>query len=208
MARIVNERYHFCQDSGIDILEGEWVESDWHQFVVFPKNWMLAITAFGEEMKQKGISFMKDNRVTTKEDLKRIVNFKIGFAVSMDSIIHNRANYEDFYVKNCNVYFEENAYGDEDAYFKGELGAFLKSDNPEIRAALAKNGWALDILINDSNENVRCEVAKQGYGWEKLAIDSSHKVRLAVSIAKDGFDAHSDEFFQQTANNIAAIWGL
>lgn len=66
MAKIVDAKYHSCWDSGIDIetncrvnlqtkevfdieianvddldleiLEGEWVEIDGHQFVVFPKS--------------------------------------------------------------------------------------------------------------------------------------------------------------------------
>ena len=45
---------------------------------------------------------------------------------------------------------------------------------------MAKQGYVLDILINDPSYIVRLEVAKQGYGILKLINDSSEFIKEKV----------------------------
>ena len=55
----------------------------------------------------------------------------------------------------------------------------------EIRCEAARQGFCLDILINDKNWLVRREVAKQGYELDKLINDKESDVRCEV--AKQGY---------------------
>ena len=55
----------------------------------------------------------------------------------------------------------------------------LKTVNDKM--LLAKQGYGLDILVNDKDYDVRAEVAKHGYGLDKLVNDKDYDVR---SIAK------------------------
>jgi uncharacterized protein YcgL (UPF0745 family) len=60
-----------------------------------------------------------------------------------------------------------------------------KHEDIKVRAAVAKQGYCLDILVNDECWVIRKEVAKQGYGLDILVNDENYQVRLAV--AKQGF---------------------
>jgi hypothetical protein len=52
-----------------------------------------------------------------------------------------------------------------------------KNEDWIIREAVAKQGYGLDILINDRDSLVRLEVARQGYGLDKLINDEIFHVR-------------------------------
>lgn len=43
--------------------------------------------------------------------------------------------------------------------------------------SVARQGYGLDILIDDPIADVRMEVAEQGYGLDKLVHDSYYKVK-------------------------------
>lgn len=57
----------------------------------------------------------------------------------------------------------------------------IHSDDSFIRAAVARHGYGLDILINDENDYVRATVATQGYGLDKLINDDCWSVRVEVA---------------------------
>ena len=46
-----------------------------------------------------------------------------------------------------------------------------------VKYEVAKQGFCLDILINDEDWAVRCEVARQGYGLDKLINDRNWDVQ-------------------------------
>lgn len=61
------------------------------------------------------------------------------------------------------------------------LDKLLVSEKPFVRAELAKQGYKLDVLVNDTSNIVRREVAKQGYGLDVLVKDESYDVREEVA---------------------------
>lgn len=54
-------------------------------------------------------------------------------------------------------------------------------ENPEVRAAAARRGAGLSILVNDKDWMVRMEVAEAGYGLERLISDENPVVRMKVA---------------------------
>ena len=48
---------------------------------------------------------------------------------------------------------------------------------PDVRRTVARQGYGLNILVNDSDDNVREEVARQGYGLDILINDTNTYVR-------------------------------
>lgn len=61
------------------------------------------------------------------------------------------------------------------------LDKLLVSKDARVRAELAKQGYKLDVLVNDTSNIVRREVAKQGYGLDVLVKDESYDVREEVA---------------------------
>lgn len=57
-----------------------------------------------------------------------------------------------------------------------------------VRVAVARHGYGLDKLINDEDEDVCVEVANQGYGLDTLVNDPHFKVRGAVAEQGYGLD--------------------
>ena len=58
---------------------------------------------------------------------------------------------------------------------------FINDESWFVRAIVASNRYGLDKLINDSDFYVRAEVAKQGYGLEYLLNDPNENVRVAAA---------------------------
>ena len=56
----------------------------------------------------------------------------------------------------------------------------VKSDDWEARLEMAKEGYGLDVLVNDINWVVRETVAKQGYGLNVLINDENYDVLKAT----------------------------
>ena len=54
-----------------------------------------------------------------------------------------------------------------------------------VRCEIARQGYSLDILVNDEDWCIRCEVVKQGYGLDKLINDEDSSVRCEV--VKQGY---------------------
>lgn len=65
------------------------------------------------------------------------------------------------------------------------LDVFVHDDCADVRYQVARHGYGLDTLVNDPSIFVRVEVAKQGYGLDKLMHDPSIFVQLEV--AKQGY---------------------
>ncbi len=53
-------------------------------------------------------------------------------------------------------------------------------DCVKVRIAVAKQGYGLEVLVNDKSPNVRAEVAMQGYKLHELSKDPSQLVRKAA----------------------------
>jgi hypothetical protein len=68
------------------------------------------------------------------------------------------------------------------------LDKLLASEETLVRAELAKQGYKLDVLVNDTSDIVRREVAKQGYGLDMLVKDKSSFVRKEVARKGYGLD--------------------
>ena len=69
-------------------------------------------------------------------------------------------------------------------YSEEKLEELLKG-NIEDRVFVAKQGYALDRLVNDPAWEVRFEVAEQGYGLDVLVNDPEAEVR--ISVAEKGY---------------------
>lgn len=69
-----------------------------------------------------------------------------------------------------------------------EENKLLYSDNPNIRGAIARYGYGLDILINDECSYVRMNLARGGYELDKLINDEEWYVRNAVAEQGYGLD--------------------
>ena len=85
--------------------------------------------------------------------------------------------------------FDPNDYGWSRRYdfaMRGEYLSILINDpDPNVRAAVAEQGYGLDTLITDKYYGVRLAIAKQGHGLEILVNDEHWEVRRAV--AKQGY---------------------
>lgn len=65
------------------------------------------------------------------------------------------------------------------------LDILINDDDYRVRKAVAKQGYGLDILINDEDIDVRREVANQGYGFDKLINDKDSDIRQIL--VKQGY---------------------
>lgn len=74
------------------------------------------------------------------------------------------------------------------------LDILIDDGNRDVRMTVAHQGYGLDKLINDDYWGVRAEIANQGYGLDKLIHDEEPKVRLLV------YDALRAEEEQQKSN--------
>lgn len=73
-------------------------------------------------------------------------------------------------------------------YFKENQQSLMANKYPYIRAAVAKQGYGLDVLVHDWNPDVRKTVARQGYGLDSLIYDEDYNVRAAVAGQGYGLD--------------------
>lgn len=65
---------------------------------------------------------------------------------------------------------------------------FHFTDDDELRAAVAEQGYGLDKLVHDDAVIVRDAVAKQGYGLDILIDDNNRDVRMTVAHQCYGLD--------------------
>jgi uncharacterized protein YcgL (UPF0745 family) len=84
------------------------------------------------------------------------------------------------------------------------LDIFINSVNPEIRAAVAAQGYKSSVLIQDENALVRAGVARAGYGLEILVNDTEPEVRCAVAYRGYALDLLKDD---EDASVRAAVAG-
>ena len=68
------------------------------------------------------------------------------------------------------------------------LNSLLENSNEKSRIMLAKQGYGLDVLVNDEDWCVREAVAEQGYGLDILITDEDEVVRAAVARQGYGLD--------------------
>ena len=94
-------------------------------------------------------------------------------------------NYIKEYIKNNDIINEHWIVRYEIAKQGYELDILINDVDWEVRCEVAKQGYRLDILINDEDSDVRREVAKHGYGLDKLINDKHWIVRREV--AKQGY---------------------
>ena len=69
--------------------------------------------------------------------------------------------------------------------YNPKLEALVHSKYLFERVEAVKQGYGLDVLINDLESCIRLLIAEQGYGLDILVHDKSPLVRLAV--AKQGY---------------------
>ena len=110
-----------------------------------------------------------------------IVHSRI-FEVEADGIIIKS---EGKYVAERIKLVRELSKEDINKYFEQNLQSLVCHNEASVRAAVAKQGYGLDVLIHDKNWYVRAAVAKQGYGLNVLIHDKDNDVRIAV--AKQGY---------------------
>lgn len=56
----------------------------------------------------------------------------------------------------------------------------MHDKDPDVRCAVAKQGYGLDILVHDSNEWVLFVVIEQGYGFDILIHNNNPRIRADV----------------------------
>ena len=92
------------------------------------------------------------------------------------------------------------------------LDKLVESDDPEVRRAVAEQGYGLYILVDDEDADVRAAVADQGYGLFKLVNDEDPEVRSQYNA--DGnftnfFYTYDCSYFNDFDENaIVYVWGL
>ena len=104
------------------------------------------------------------------------------FEVEADGIIRQ---HENKYVAEKIKLVRELSKEEIKKYFEQNLQSLVCHNEASVRAAVAKQGYGLDVLIHDKNWYVRASVAKQGYGLNVLIHDKDNDVRIAV--AKQGY---------------------
>lgn len=97
------------------------------------------------------------------------------------------------YIKRLNDYDEKNETEILDNIklkisFNIDLDKYLYHSDEEVREMVAKQGYRLDILVNDESYIVREMVAEQGYGLEILVNDKNRYVRRVVAAKGYGLD--------------------
>lgn len=70
------------------------------------------------------------------------------------------------------------------------LDILIDDNNRDVRMTVAHQGYGLNKLINDDYWGVRAEIANQGYGLDKLIHDEEPKVRL---LAYDSLRAEEEQ---------------
>ena len=94
----------------------------------------------------------------------------------LDSCLDNEDKIKDFLQRNKN-------YGLDMVF--NYTQSHNKSMTTYLKLYIARQGYGLDILVNDRDYIVRAAVAEQGYGLDKLVNDKDWPVREAV--AKQGY---------------------
>lgn len=85
----------------------------------------------------------------------------------------------------------------------------MHDKDPDVRCAVAKQGFGLDILVHDSNEWVLFVVIEQGYGFDILKNDKSKIVRDIVDneLRKEekpkSTEQEIDDDFENSSKHIA-----
>lgn len=74
------------------------------------------------------------------------------------------------------------------SYFKQNMKTLIESTNYNVRRAVAKQGYGLDVLVSDKVAFIRSIVAEQGYGLDKLIDDENWFVRRVVAERGYGLD--------------------
>ena len=113
-----------------------------------------------------------------------IVHSRI-FGVEADGIIIKS---EGKYVAERIKLVRELSKEDINKYFEQNLQSLVCHDETYVRQAVAKQGYSLEILVNDTEWPVRQAVAKQGYGLDVLVNDENWIVRQAVAEQGYGLD--------------------
>ena len=106
-----------------------------------------------------------------------IANSRI-FEVETDGIIKQCGNK---YAAERIKLVRELSKEDINKYFEQNLQSLVCHDETYVRQAVAKQGYSLEILVNDTEWPVRQAVAKQGYGLDVLVNDENWIVRQAVA---------------------------
>ena len=96
-------------------------------------------------------------------------------------------------IKSGYVYKENEIYIGPDCKYtpygtNPEKDKMVKSNYWRDRLRMAKEGYGLNILINDGDYDIRREVANQGYGLNILINDEDYDVRIAVAEQGYGLD--------------------
>lgn len=73
-------------------------------------------------------------------------------------------------------------------YFKTNQRSLIGNEYPDVRLAVAEQGYGLDILVYDECWMVRRAVAEQGYGLDVLINDKDWRVRMEVAGQGYGLD--------------------
>lgn len=68
-----------------------------------------------------------------------------------------------------------------DRYTVAQLEQMMHSEDVRKRMAVAREGYRLNVMINDPHEVVRTEVAERGFGLDVLQYDDSWRVRKTVA---------------------------
>ena len=68
------------------------------------------------------------------------------------------------------------------------LNDYLNDEDPDVRIAVAEQGFGLEKLVNDEDWHVREAVANKEYGLDKLINDEDWGVRRAVAEQGYGLD--------------------
>ena len=64
-------------------------------------------------------------------------------------------------------------------YFKKNWESLIKSEDDDVKRAVARQGYGLDTLVHDRSYDVRLAVAEYGYGLDILVHDRDDDVRVA-----------------------------
>ncbi len=107
------------------------------------------------------------------------------FEVESDGIIIKS---EDKYVAERIKLVRELSKEEIDKYFEQNLQSLVCHDETYVRQAVAKQGYSLEILVNDTEWPVRQAVAERGYGLDVLVNDKNWIVRQAVAEQGYGLD--------------------
>ena len=133
-----------------------------------------------EDSKLFEVEYNADNCIETKNKLCSDY-----IKIIREIPIEEYHNYIKEYVKNNDITNEDWITRSEVAKQGFCLDILINDKKSSVRYEVAKQGYGLDKLINDEDRSVRCEIVKQGYGLDKLINDEDYYVRSKV--AKQGY---------------------